>query len=86
MASLPGARARIEVALAFIYWLTANNCADRARVFAIADFMINPARAGTQAHMEFSDERFKVPLCRFSEPTATIAIKTTAKRAKRLMG
>jgi hypothetical protein len=32
--------------------LKVNGSVDRACVLAIADFMINPARAGTQTHMD----------------------------------
>jgi hypothetical protein len=48
--------------------------------------MINPARAGMQTHMDFMDDLFRLPPCRYSELRATIAIRATAKRAKRLMG
>jgi hypothetical protein len=86
MHQFPLARGRDFGRVGFYYWLTANSCADRACVFAIADFMISPALAGTQTHMELRDDLLRLPPCRFSEPMATIAIKTTAKRAKRLMG
>ena len=78
----PVARAKDCSRAGSCYWLTVSSSADRARVFAIADFMINPARAGMQTHMDL----FGPPLCRAWEPMATIMIKATAKRAKRLMG
>jgi len=67
------------------YWLTADSCAVRACVLAIADFMINPARAGTQTHMALMD-LLRLPPCWFSEPRAAITTKATATRANRFMG
>jgi hypothetical protein len=73
------------------YWLTVAlevcSSADRACacVLAIADFMINAARAGMQTHMDLMD-LFRPPTCRGWEPMATRMNKETVKRAKRLMG
>ena len=86
MHHFPVARARDCGRVDCYYWLEANNSADRACVFAIADFIINPARAGMQTHMDFMDDLFRPPPCPCWEPMATTTIKATAKRAKRLMG
>jgi len=67
------------------YWLTADRSVDRACVFAIADFMINPARAGMQTHMDSMDF-FRLPPSWFSEPIAATTTKATATRANRFMG
>jgi len=73
------------------YWaavaLEGNSSADRtcACVLAIADFTINPARAGMQTHMELMDP-LRLPPCRGWEPMATMVNKATVKRARRLMG
>jgi hypothetical protein len=70
------------------YWvavaLWVNSFTDRtsACVFAIADFMINPARAGTQTHMDLSEASTR----RGWEPMATRTSKETVNRARRLMG
>ena len=44
------------------YWVTVvlavNGFVDRACVLASADFMISPARAGTQTHMDLSEALF----------------------------
>jgi hypothetical protein len=85
MHHFPVVRARDCGRVDYDYWLEANSSADRACVLAIADFMINPARAGMHTHMDFMDS-FRLPACRFWEPTATTTIKATATRAKRLMG
>lgn len=67
------------------YWATAalkiTSSVDHACVLAIADFTINPARAGTQTQMDL----FEPPACRDWELMATMMIKAVAKRAKRSM-
>jgi hypothetical protein len=72
----------------FCYWLAvafkANNSADFACVFAIADFAINPARAGMQTHISFMDLLRRTPWD--WEPMATTAIRVAVKRARRLVG
>ena len=46
---------------------------------------MSPARAGTQTHISFKDLLRLTP-CRGWETMATIVIKATVNRAKRLMG
>jgi hypothetical protein len=48
----------------------------------MADFTSNPARLGTQTHMDFID----FALNRGCEPMATMINNETVKRARRLMG
>jgi len=66
------------------YWetvaLRVNSSVDRARVLAIADFRINPARVGMQTHMDLFGPR------QGWEPMAMMMIKAATKRAKRRMG
>ena len=69
------------------YWATVafNSSTDAACVFASTAFAMSPARAGTQTHLSFMDLLRLTP-CRGCEPMATIVIKATVNRAKRLMG
>ncbi len=70
------------------YWVTvaldvdSSTDPNRACVFAIADFTINPARLGTQTHMDLIDSA----LYRDCEPMATMANNETVKSVRRLMG
>ena len=71
------------------YWpevaFRVDSSADLPCVFATAAFTSNAARAGMQTHISFMDLLRLTP-CRGREPMATIAMKQTVKRAKRLMG
>lgn len=73
------------------YWAAAtlwvNISAERtcACAFAIADFIINPARVGTQTHIDLMD-LFRLPPCPDWEPMAMRTKKATVNSAKRLMG
>jgi hypothetical protein len=60
-----------------------NSCVERACVFAIADFIMSPARAGMQTHI---DLLLRLAPCRGWEPMATMTTKAATKRAKRRMG